>query len=94
MCCNFAYYWKLSFCDFVFGLTVCFVAQKGGIFLPVAEPFLPSQSPCEQMLDRDVATVQAPVILPITGKFLTELSFIYNILLGIVAQLFMGIVCC
>jgi len=88
MCCNFAYYWKLSYCDFVFGLTVCFVVQRKEIFSPVAKYFLlPSrQAPCEQILDREVAILHAPIIRSITGKFLTELSFLYNIFIGITAH--------
>ena len=96
MCCNFAYYWKLCYCEFVFVLTVCFVVQKKDIFSPVAKSFLlPShQTPCEQIQDRDVATLHAPVILSITGKFLTELSLVYNILLRIIAQFYVGILFC
>lgn len=96
MCCNSGYYWKLSYYGFVFGLTVCFVVQKKEIFSPVAKSFLlPShQAPCEQILDRDVATVHALVILSITQKFLTELPLLYNIFLGIIAQFYMGILFC
>lgn len=67
MCCNFAYYWKLSYCEFVFGFIGCFVVQEEEFFLPVAKSFLlPShQAPCEQIQDRDVATVHVPLIFSI-----------------------------
>lgn len=77
MCCNFAYYWKLSYYEFVFGLTGCFVVQEEEFFLPEAKSFLlPShQAPYEQIQGRDVATAHVPLIFSITVSiyFLTKL---------------------